>query len=63
LRVYPAEKLTPELASAIKEHKADIIRILREDEEMARTGVIQSERQVLEMAREFFGADDRGGAA
>ena len=44
LKVYPGEKLTPELASAIKEHKADIIRILREDEEMRRTGIIQSER-------------------
>jgi hypothetical protein len=44
LKAYPAAKLTPELAAAIKEHKADIIRILREDEEMRRTGVIESER-------------------
>jgi TubC N-terminal docking domain len=61
LKVYPAEKLTPELAAAIKEHKADIIRILREDEEMARTGIVQSERQVFEMAREYFGLDKSGG--
>ena len=63
LKVYPAEKLTPELAAAIREQKADIIRILREDDEMRRTGTIQSERQVLEMAREHFGLDKPGGAA
>ena len=63
LKAYPAERITPELAVAIKEHKADIIRILREDEEMRRTGVIQSERQVFEMAREYFGLHEKGGAA
>jgi hypothetical protein len=56
LKAYPAEGLTPELVAAIKEHKAKIVRILREDEEMRRTGVIQSERQVFEMAREYFGS-------
>lgn len=55
LKVYPAENITRELAEAIREHKADIIRIVREDEEMRRTGTIQSERQVFELAREFFG--------
>jgi hypothetical protein len=63
LKVYPAENITPELAAAIKEHKADLIRIAREDEEMRRTGIIQSERQVFEMAREYFGLEERGGAA
>jgi hypothetical protein len=63
LKVYPAENITQELAAAIKEHKADIIRIMREDEEMRRTGIIQSERQVFEMAREHFGLEERGGAA
>ena len=57
LRVYPAARLTPEIAAAIKEHKADIIRIVREDELTRRTGIIQSERQVFEMAREYFGLD------
>jgi hypothetical protein len=28
---------------------------MREDEEMRRTGIIQSERQVFELAREHFG--------
>jgi len=60
LKVYPAENITPELAAAIKEHKEEIIRILREDEEMRRTGIIQSERQVFELAREFFGSETRG---
>jgi hypothetical protein len=59
LKVYPAEKLTPDLAAAIKEHKAVIIRILHEDEEMRRTGIIQSERQVFELAREHFGITRR----
>jgi tubulysin polyketide synthase-like protein len=63
LKVYPAENITPELAAAIKEHKADLIRILREDEEMRRTGIIQSERQVFELAREYFALDEKGGPA
>jgi hypothetical protein len=61
LKAYPAENLTPELAVAIKEHKVEIIRILREDEEFSRTGIIQSERQVVELAREFFGSNEREG--
>ncbi len=62
LKVYPAENITPELAAAIREHKAAIVRIMREDEEMRRTGVIQSERQAFKMAREYFGLEG-GGAA
>ncbi len=62
LKVYPAENITPELAAAIKEHKADIIRILREDEEMRRTGIVQRERQVFEVAREHFGPNAKGEA-
>ena len=57
LKAYPAARLTAELATAIKEHKADIIRIVREDELMRRTGIIQSERQVFEIAHEYFGLD------
>jgi hypothetical protein len=55
LKPYPAANLTPELAAAIKEHKTDIIRIMREDEEVRRTGIISCERQV-------FGIDgEKGG--
>jgi hypothetical protein len=62
LKVYPAENIAPELAEAIREHKAEIIRILREDEEMHQTGIIQSERQVFEVAREHFGLGSEGGS-
>ena len=61
LKAYPADRLTSELATVIKEHKADIIQVLRDDEEMRRTGIIQSERQVFEMAREYFGLDNPKG--
>jgi hypothetical protein len=63
LKVYPAENITPELAAAIREHKADLIRIACEDEVMRRTGIIQSERQVFKMAREHFGLDKPEGVA
>lgn len=63
LKVYPAEKLTPELAAAVKAHKEEIIKIMREDEEMRRTGVVQSERQVFDMAREYFDLDRPEGVA
>ena len=63
LKVYPAENITRELADAIRAHKAEIIRILRDDEEMRRTGIIQSERQVFELACEHFGFDRKGGKA
>jgi hypothetical protein len=39
------------------------IKVVREDELMRRTGVIQSERQVFEMAREYFGLDKPEGVA
>jgi hypothetical protein len=63
LEVYPAENISSELAAAIMVHKAEIIRILREDEEMRRTGIIQSERQVFELVREHFGLDEMGDTA
>ena len=63
LKVYPAENITPELAAANKEYKSEIIRITREDEEMRRTGIIQSERQVFDLAQEFFSQDGQGGPA
>ena len=54
LNAKPTSALTPELMDEIKEHKQEIIRILRKDE-LKRTGRIQSERQVFDLAREFFG--------
>jgi hypothetical protein len=61
LKVFPAENLTPELVAAIKEHKTEIIKIMREDEEIRRIGKIRFEWQVFELAREYFGFDDKGG--
>jgi hypothetical protein len=63
LKVYPAERISPELVADIKAHKAAIMKVMREDEEMRRTDVIQSERQVFEMAREYFGLDKPEGVA
>ncbi len=54
-KVYPLEKIAPELDEGIREHKADVIKIMRGYEEMGRTGIINSERQVFELAREHFG--------
>ncbi len=62
LNAKPTAALNPELVAELKEHKAEIIKAMREDEEMRRTGTIQSERQVFEMAREHFGLNGRGGA-
>ncbi len=61
LNAKPTSALTPDLIKEIREHKMEIIQIMREDEEMRRTGIIQSERQVFELAREHFGLEERGG--
>ena len=42
LHYSPAGRLSPDLVAELKEHKAEIIQILREDEEMRRTGTVQS---------------------
>jgi hypothetical protein len=60
LHYMPAGALPPELVAGLKKYKAEIIQILREDEELKRTGVIQSERQVFELAREHFGSRGEG---
>ena len=62
LNARPTSALTPELIAEITEHKMEIIQIMREDEEMSRTGIIQSERQVFDLAREFFGGNGRRGS-
>jgi hypothetical protein len=56
LQFGPPGALPPALVAELKEHKTEILHILKEDEEMRRTGIIQSERQVFELAREFFRA-------
>ena len=57
LTVRPASVRTPELIADNKQHKMEIIQIMREDEEMRRSGVIQSQRQVLDFAKDFFGEE------
>ncbi len=63
LNTKPTAALTPELIEEIKQHKKELIQVVREDEEMRRTGNIQSERQVFDLWREFLGADDRKGTS
>jgi hypothetical protein len=59
LHYSPKEALEPELLDELRQHKQEIIQILREDEEMRRTGIVQSERQVFDLAREFFKLSDK----
>jgi len=63
LNAKPTAALTPELIEEIRLHKQEIIRILREDEEMRHTGIIQSERQVFDMSHKYFELSEKGGAA
>jgi hypothetical protein len=59
LHYSPSGALPPDLVAELKEHKQEVIRIMREDEEYRRTGVIQSERQVSELAQDYFGKDGK----
>ena len=58
LRYFPPGALPPELVAELRSHKEQIIRILREDSEFERTGIVQAERQVFDLAREYFGGQD-----
>jgi TubC N-terminal docking domain len=59
LSYSPAGALPPDLLTELKEHKPDIVQILREDEEFRRTGIIQCERQVFDLARSYFREDGK----
>ena len=59
LHYAPAGGLPPDLVAELKEHKPEVIRILREDEEYCRTGIVQCERQVFDLARNHFGEERR----
>ena len=69
LNAKPTIALTPELIIEIRRHKQEILEIMREnqrereDRALEETDRIQSERQVFEMARRFFGQKGREGAA
>jgi hypothetical protein len=59
LHYTPAGALPPNLVAELKEHKPEVIQILREDEEYRLTGIIQCERQVFDLARDYFREDGR----
>ena len=69
LNAKPTSALTPGLIAEIKEHKTEIIQIMREyqrkreDQALEQTSVIHSESQVFKLAREHFGSQRKGGAA
>jgi TubC N-terminal docking domain len=54
LHYAPAGALPSHLVVELKEHKPEVIQILREDEEYRRTGIIQCKRQVFDLARSYF---------
>jgi hypothetical protein len=54
LHYTPAGALPQDLVTELKKHKHEVIQILREDEEYLRTGIIQCERQVFDLARDYF---------
>ena len=59
LQYTPCGVLPTELVAELKEHKHEVIRILREDENYRRTGIIQCERQAFDLARTYFGEDGK----
>ena len=59
LHYTPAGDLPPHLLKELKEHKLEVIQILREDEEYLQTGIIQCERQVFDLARNCFEEDGK----
>jgi hypothetical protein len=59
LHYAPAGALPSHLLKELKEHKLEVIQILREDEEYRRTGIIQCERQVFDLARNCFKEDGK----
>lgn len=63
LHYSPPGALPPDLVVELKARKEEVIRILREDDKFQRTGVIQVERQVFDLAREYFGKEGTGGSA
>ena len=63
LNSKPASALTPGMIEELRLHKKEIIQIMREDEELRKTGIIRSERQVFDLAHECLGTAEKGGAA
>src|SRR3954464_12519872 len=58
LNAKPTAALTPELIAEIKAHKDEIIGIMREDQRLKESGIIQSEWQVFDLAHVRFRKQD-----
>ena len=58
LHYTPAGALPSELVAELKARKREVIQILRDDEEYQRTGIIQCERQVFDLARDYYFGED-----
>jgi hypothetical protein len=56
LNYWPKDKLSPELVEELRHYKAEIIEVIRWDEERKtrREGNVRDELEVLETAREKF---------
>ena len=59
LHYAPCGALPPELVAELKEHKQEVVRILREDENYRRTGIIQCKRQVFDLAQSYFAEEGK----
>ena len=59
LHYTPSGALPSNLVAQLKEHKLEVLRILREDEEYRRTGIIQCERQAFDLARNYLAQDGK----
>jgi hypothetical protein len=62
LQYGPPGALPSALVAELKARREEVIRILREDDELERTGIIQVERQVFDLAREHFDNEGSGGS-
>ena len=52
LHYMPAGALPPNLVAELKEHNPVVIQMLREDKEYRRTGIMQCERRVFDLAQD-----------
>lgn len=59
----PGSRVSPELAERIRGERASLVEMMLEDEELRRTGTLQSERQVFEEFREVGKSWQKGSAA
>ena len=61
LHYSPPGALPPDIVAELKARKEEVLQILREDYEFERTGIIQEERHVFDLARDYFGKEESRG--